>query len=86
MHTYTLAVADGVLFVCIPDSADLSAAIMRETSTAYGAGIELDIARGLVLTDEVHPGDEVFWQDGPDGAITDTTGTGYRYAVRRLPQ
>ena len=83
MHTYTLAVADGVLFVCIPDTADLASAIMRETATAYGAGIELEIARGLVLTDEVRPGDEVVWQDGPSGELVDDAGTLYRYAVRR---
>ncbi|MGU3537694.1 hypothetical protein [Methylobacterium sp. A54F] len=83
MPTYSLAVADGVLFVCLPDGADLAGAIRQETCTAYGAGIELEIARGLVLTDALAPGDEVVWQDGPGGELLDDRGTRYRYAVRR---
>ncbi|GJD81521.1 hypothetical protein [Methylobacterium gregans] len=83
MRTYTLAIADDVLFVCLPDEADIGEAIQETTATAYGAGIELEISRGAVLTDRPEADDHVIWADGPDGELTDAEGRAYRYAVRR---
>jgi len=71
VQTYTLAIADGVLFACLPDEADISAAITDATATNYGFGLSLDIVRGATLTDAAGPEDEVVWQ-----------GRRYRHAVR----
>ena len=85
MPTYTLAIADDVLFVCLPDEADVSRAITEATCTAYGAGTELSVMRGTILTDGVQQGDEVVWMDSPDGDLRDSQGQCFRYAVRRYP-
>ncbi len=82
MRTYTLAIADDVLFVCLPDEADIAGAIRDTTCTAYGHGIELEISRGAILTDRPDPEDQVIWSDGPDGELTDAEGRAFRYAVR----
>lgn len=83
MQTYTLAIADGVLFACLPDEADISAAITDATATNYGFGLNLDIVRGATLTDAAGPEDEVVWQESPDSELLDAQGRRYRYAVRR---
>ena len=59
MQTYTLAIADGVLFACLPDEADITAAITDATATNYGFGLSLDIVRGATLTNAAGPEDEV---------------------------
>jgi hypothetical protein len=83
MRTYTLATTDDVLFVCLPDEADVISAITEATCTAYGAGTELSVMRGTILTDGIEPGDEVVWMDSPDGNLKDSAGKCFRYAVRR---
>ena len=83
MPTYTLAIADGVLFACLPDGADIAAAITDATATSYGAGLALDIVRGTTLTDAARPDDEVVLQENRDGELMDAHGRRYRYAVRR---
>lgn len=83
MQTYTLAISDGVLFACLPDEADITAAITDATATNYGFGLSLDIVRGATLTDAAGPDDEVVWQEGPDSELLDAQGRRYRYAVRR---
>ena len=83
MPTYTLAIADGVLFACLPDGADIAAAITDATATNYGFGLSLDIVRGATLTDTAGPHDEIVWREGPDSELLDTQGRPYRYAVRR---
>jgi hypothetical protein len=85
MRTYTLATADDVLFVCLPDEADIAGAIRETTCTAYGHGIELEISRGAILTDRPEAEDQVIFADGPGGEVTDSEGRAYRYAVRRRP-
>lgn len=83
MLTYTLAIADGVLFACLPDGADIAAAITDATATNYGAGLTLDVIRGTTLTDAARPDDEVVLQDSRDSELLDAYGRRYRYAVRR---
>ena len=83
MQTYTLAIADGVLFACLPDEADISAAITDATATNYGFGLNLDIVRGATLTNAKRPRDELVWQEGSDSELLDDQGRRYRYAVRR---
>lgn len=83
MQTYTLAIADGVLFACLPDEADVAAAITEATAMSYGAGLALDIVRGTVLTDATGPGDEIVWCESSDSELLDEQGRRYRYAVRR---
>ncbi|GJE61945.1 hypothetical protein [Methylobacterium trifolii] len=83
MRTYTLAIADGVLFACLPDGADIAGAITEATATSYGFGIALDIVRGATLTDTAGPRDEVVWAEGRDSELLDEQGRCYRYAVRR---
>ncbi|MCJ2015772.1 hypothetical protein [Methylobacterium sp. J-076] len=83
MQTYTLAIADGVLFACLPDGGDVAAAITEATTVNYGAGLSLDIVRGTVLTDATGPGDEVVWCESSDSELLDEEGRRYRYAVRR---
>jgi hypothetical protein len=83
VQTYTLAIADGVLFACLPDEADITAAITDATATNYGFGLNLDIVRGAVLTNAKGPKDELVWQEGPDSELLDAQGRRYRYAVRR---
>ncbi|MHC2107703.1 MULTISPECIES: hypothetical protein [unclassified Methylobacterium] len=83
MQTYTLAIADGVLFACLPDEADISAAITEAAATNYGFGLNLDIVRGATLTNAKAPEDEVVWQEGSDSELLDEQGRRYRYAVRR---
>ncbi|MBE7245798.1 MAG: hypothetical protein INR63_12660 [Actinomycetospora chiangmaiensis] len=83
MQTYTLAIADGVLFACLPDEADITAAITDATAVSYGFGLALDIVRGATLTDAACPDDEVIWQEGPDSELLDAEGRRFRYAVRR---
>ena len=83
MQTYTLAIADGVLFACLPDEADITAAITDATATNYGFGLSLDIVRGATLTDAAGPEDEVVWRESPDSELVDAQGRRYRYAVRR---
>jgi hypothetical protein len=83
VQTYTLAIADGVLFACLPDEADISAAITDATATNYGFGLSLDIVRGATLTDAARPEDEVVWRESPDSELVDAQGRRYRYAVRR---
>ncbi len=56
VQTYTLAIADGVLFACLPDEADISAAITDATAMNYGFGLNLDIVRGATLTDAARSG------------------------------
>jgi hypothetical protein len=83
VQTYTLAIADGVLFACLPDEADISAAITEAAATNYGFGLSLDIVRGATLTNAKAPEDEVVWQEGSDSELLDEQGRRYRYAVRR---
>ena len=83
MGTYTLAFADGVLFACVPDEADIASAITEATATNYGFGIALDIVRGAELTDAACPDDDVVWCETSDSELTDREGRCYRYAVRR---
>lgn len=83
MRTYTLAIADGVLFACLPDEGDIGAAIAEAAATSYGFGIALDIVRGATLTDETKPADEVIWSEDRDSELLDEAGRPYRYAVRR---
>ncbi len=83
MQTYTLAIADGVLFACLPDQADLAEAITEATAMSYGAGLTLDIVRGTVLTDAAAPDDEIVWRESSDSVLLDEDGRRYRYAVRR---
>jgi hypothetical protein len=83
MQTYTLAIADGVLFACLPDQADLATAITEATAMSYGAGLTLDIVRGTVLTDAAKPDDEIVWRESSDSELLDEDGRRYRYAVRR---
>lgn len=83
MGTYTLAIADDVLFACVPDGADIATAIADATATNYGFGIALSIVRGAVLTDSAKPDDDVVWREGPDSELLDADGRRYRYAVRR---
>jgi hypothetical protein len=83
MQTYTLAIADGVLFACLPDQADLAEAITEATAMSYGAGLTLDIVRGTVLTDAAKPDDEIVWRESSDSELLDEDGRRYRYAVRR---
>ncbi|WP_375463293.1 hypothetical protein [uncultured Methylobacterium sp.] len=83
MGTYTLAIADGVLFACLPDEADVAQAVAEATTTNYGFGLALSIVRGAVLTDAARPGDHVVWREGPDSELLDADGRRYRYAVRR---
>ncbi|MFC6792591.1 hypothetical protein [Methylobacterium komagatae] len=83
MQTYTLAIADGVLFACLPDGGDIAAAIDDATAVSYGAGLSLDIVRGTVLTDAAGPGDEIVWRESSDSELLDEDGRRYRYAVRR---
>ena len=83
MPTYTLAIADGVLFACLPDEADLASAITEATAMSYGAGLALDIVKGTVLTDAARPGDEIVWRESCDSELLDEGGRRYRFAVRR---
>ncbi len=83
MQTYTLAIADGVLFACLPDQADLAEAITEATAMSYGAGLTLDIVRGTVLTDAAKPDDEIVWRESSDSELLDEDGRRYRFAVRR---
>jgi hypothetical protein len=83
MQTYTLAIADGVLFACLPDQADLAEAITEATAMSYGAGLTLEIVRGTVLTDAAKPDDEIVWRESSDSELLDEDGRRYRYAVRR---
>jgi hypothetical protein len=83
MQTFTLAIADGVLFACLPDQADLAEAITEATAMSYGAGLTLDIVRGTVLTDAAKPDDEIVWRESSDSELLDEDGRRYRYAVRR---
>jgi hypothetical protein len=83
MQTYTLAIADGVLFACLPDEGDLASAITEATAMSYGAGLALDIVRGTVLTNAAGPGDEIVWRESSDSELLDETGRRYRFAVRR---
>lgn len=83
MPTYTLAIADGVLFACLPDGEDIAAAIDDATATNYGFGLALDIVRGATLTDAAGPHDEVVLRESPDSELLDAQGRRYRYAVRR---
>jgi hypothetical protein len=83
LQTYTLAIADGVLFACLPDEADITAAITDATAVSYGFGLALDIVRGATLTDAACPDDEVIWQEGSDSELLDADGRRFRYAVRR---
>lgn len=83
MQTYTLAIADGILFACLPDGGDVAAAITEATAMSYGAGLSLDIVRGMVLTDAAKPGDEIVWRESSDSELLDEAGRRYRYAVRR---
>ncbi len=82
MQTYTLAIADGVLFACLPDGGDIAAAIDDATSMSYGAGLS-SISSGTVLTDAAGPGDEIVWRESSDSELLDEEGRRYRYAVRR---
>ena len=83
MQTYTLAIADGVLFACLPDEADVAAAISDATAVSYGFGLSLDVVRGTTLTDAAGPDDEVVWQEGSDSELLDEAGRSYRFAVRK---
>ncbi|MDP4024526.1 hypothetical protein Q8W71_18030 [Methylobacterium sp. NEAU 140] len=83
MQTYTLAIADGILFACLPDGADIAAAVAEAAAVSYGFGLSLDIVRGTTLTDAADPDDEVVWQETPDSELLDVEGRPYRYAVRR---
>jgi hypothetical protein len=83
VQTYTLAIADGVLFACLPDGADIAAAITDAAATNYGFGLSLDIVRGATLTDAARPNDEVVWREGSDSELLDAHSRRYRYAVRR---
>jgi hypothetical protein len=84
VQTYTLAIADGVLFACLPDEADIGAAIADAAAVSYGFGLCLDVVRGTTLTDAAGPDDEVVLQESPDSELLDADGRSYRYAVRRL--
>jgi hypothetical protein len=83
VQTYTLAIADGVLFACLPDEADIASAVADATAVSYGFGLNLDIVRGATLTDAARPDDEVVWQEGSDSELLDADGRRFRYAVRR---
>ncbi|GJD46782.1 hypothetical protein AFCDBAGC_4666 [Methylobacterium cerastii] len=83
MGTYTLAIADGVLFACLPDEADIGSAIAEAAATNYGAGLALSIVRGTELTDAARPDDDVVWRETSDSELLDADGRRYRYAVRR---
>jgi hypothetical protein len=86
MQTYTLAIADGVLFACLPDEGDLASAITEATAMSYGAGLALDIVRGTVLTDTVWPEDRIVWRESSDSELLDADGRRFRFAVQRNAQ
>jgi len=89
MTTYTLAFAGPLLIACVPDGADIEAAVIAE---GRRSGFEfdpfdlerLDIERGCILTNDPDAPDCVFFKSGPDaGWLVDEHGTTFAYALRR---
>lgn len=86
--TYTIATlkSTGMLIACVPDSADIQAAIAACEAQIGDAFDRDDIAieEGLILTDDEDDGD-VRYRGSVMGTLSDENGRAFEFAVRRAP-
>lgn len=87
MTTFTIAYTtdSGVLLACVPDGADIEAAVAREMEKIGSSDDTPDytVARGLTLTDEFKDTDRTIYSGYAMGWLTDENAVAYKYAVRR---